>query len=85
MPHILVLACNPTHLEQENSFSVQGQSRVHRKNPISKTKNKNGKRKSQNYKKKSDSRLRMGRTISKLLKKPTLHTLTFESLRQDVM
>lgn len=28
---MLVLACNPTHLEQGNSFSAQGQSRVPRK------------------------------------------------------
>lgn len=31
MSHMLVLACNPTHLEQGNSFSAQGQSRVPRK------------------------------------------------------
>lgn len=83
---MLVLACNPTHLEQENSFSAQGQSRVPRKILYQKQKQ-NGKTKIPKLKKKKQEIQDYpdGKNNQQITEKPTLRILTFESLRQGVM
>lgn len=84
---MLVLACNPTHLEQENSLVLKVSLGYPEKSYI-KNKNKNGKTKIPKLKKKKKQVIQDypdGKNNQQITEKPTLRILTFESLRQGVM